>query len=97
MKDYINAFRPMFTEYICTKCKTHENIPTDVVLNMDMMDDGDPSYPPMFNCEKCNGLMKPNNIKKEQRKLTIICQFPLLPLVVLCNHLRDTKQLLYRI
>lgn len=59
MKDYINAFRPMFTEYICTKCKTRENIPTDIVLDMDMMDDGDPSYPPMFNCEKCNGLMKP--------------------------------------
>ena len=26
---------------------------------MDMMDPGDPSYPPMFNCEKCFGLMRP--------------------------------------
>lgn len=26
---------------------------------MDMMDPGDPTYPPMFDCEKCGGLMKP--------------------------------------
>ena len=26
---------------------------------MDMMDPGDPIYPPMFDCEKCGGLMKP--------------------------------------
>lgn len=32
-------------------------IPTDIVLQLDAMDPGDPSYPPMFNCEKCNGLM----------------------------------------
>ena len=52
-------YRPNKTEFICTKCKTHEFIPTDIVLQLDMMDPGDPSYPPMFNCEKCNGLMKP--------------------------------------
>lgn len=50
--------RPKNTEFICTKCKTHEFIPTDIVLQMDMLDPGDPIYPPMFNCEKCNGLMK---------------------------------------
>ena len=26
---------------------------------MDKVDPGDPSYPPMFNCEKCFGLMRP--------------------------------------
>ena len=26
---------------------------------MDMPDSGDPSYPPMFNCEKCCWLIKP--------------------------------------
>ena len=57
--DFINAFRPMFTEFICTQCKTHENIPTHIVLEMDMMDPGDISYPPMFDCAKCNGLMRP--------------------------------------
>ena len=57
--DIPDVQRPEFTEFICTKCKTHEDIPTDVVLNMDFMDSGDPLYPPMFYCEKCNGLMKP--------------------------------------
>ena len=52
-------FRPSKTEFICTKCKIHGYIPTDIVLQMDMMDPGDPIYPPMFDCEKCGGLMKP--------------------------------------
>ncbi len=51
--------RPKKTEFICTNCKAHEFIPTDIVLQLDMEDPGDPSYPPMFHCEKCNGLMKP--------------------------------------
>ena len=51
--------RPTYTEFICTRCKCHEKIPTKIVLQMDMMDPGDPSYPPMFDCEKCGGLMKP--------------------------------------
>ena len=58
-KDFINAFRPQFTEFICTNCKVHENIPTDIVLMLDMQDPGDLAYPPMFDCEKCNGKMKP--------------------------------------
>lgn len=51
--------RPTYTEFICTRCKCHEKIPTNIVLQMDIMDPGDPSYPPMFDCEKCGGLMKP--------------------------------------
>lgn len=51
--------RPYYTEFICTNCKSHEKIPTKIVLQMDMLDPGDPIYPPMFDCEKCNGLMKP--------------------------------------
>ena len=51
--------RPTYTEFICTQCKCHEKIPTKIVLQMDMMDPGDPLYPPTFNCEKCWGLMKP--------------------------------------
>ena len=51
--------RPTYTEFICTRCKCHEKIPTKIVLQLDMMDPGDPSYPPMFDCEKCGGLMKP--------------------------------------
>ena len=51
--------RPTYTKFICTRCKCHEKIPTKIVLQMDMMDPGDPSYPPMFDCEKCGALMKP--------------------------------------
>ncbi len=51
--------RPTYTEFICTECKCHEKIPTKVVLQLDMMDPGDPIYPPTFYCEKCGGLMKP--------------------------------------
>ena len=51
--------RPTYTEFICTRCKCHEKIPTKIVLQLDMMDPGDPTYPPMFDCEKCGGLMKP--------------------------------------
>ena len=45
-------FRPIKTEFICTNCKTHDFIPTDIVLQIDMLDPGAPSYPPMFDCEK---------------------------------------------
>ena len=51
--------RPTYTEFICIECGCHEKIPTKIVLQMDMSDPGDTSYPPMFYCEKCNGLMKP--------------------------------------
>lgn len=51
--------RPDKTEFICTNCHTHEYIPTSVVLDFDILDPGDPLYPPTFYCEKCNGLMKP--------------------------------------
>ena len=32
-----------------------EDIPLDVVRTMDAMDDGDPTVPPQFSCEKCGG------------------------------------------
>lgn len=51
--------RPTYTEFICTNCKTHEKIPTKVVLQLDMMDPGDPLCPPTFYCEECGSIMKP--------------------------------------
>ena len=48
-----------FTEYICPKCKTKENIPTHIVMNFDFLDDGDSLVPPRFGCEKCDGDMVP--------------------------------------
>ena len=50
-----------FTEYICPKCKTKENIPTEVVERLDKADSFgvDTSYPPRFECQKCPGKMVP--------------------------------------
>ena len=45
--------------YICTECKEKELIPENVVMQFDIMDDGDTSEPPRFTCEKCGGLMYP--------------------------------------
>ncbi|GIN64026.1 hypothetical protein J27TS8_40190 [Robertmurraya siralis] len=40
-----------------------ENIPLSVVKNFDLVDDGDPTTPPMFSCEKCGGQMYPEYYK----------------------------------
>lgn len=36
-----------------------ENIPRDVVEQLDFMDGGDPMDPPRFRCEQCAGAMVP--------------------------------------
>lgn len=36
-----------------------ENIPRDVVEQLDFMDGGDPMDPPRFRCEQCAGEMVP--------------------------------------
>ena len=50
-----------FIEYICPKCKTRENIPTEIVKMLDKADSFsvDTSYPPRFECQKCPGKMVP--------------------------------------
>ena len=46
--------------YLCPKCKRTEEIPTKVVLHFDLLDSGDPTYPPRFECNHgCNVLMTP--------------------------------------
>jgi len=45
------------------ECDEQEGIPLDVVMNFDMMDDGDPTVPPQFTCEKCGGEMYPEYYK----------------------------------
>ncbi len=47
--------------FICAECSVEEMIPKSVVRQFDIMDDGDISEPPRFTCEKCNGLMYPQN------------------------------------
>lgn len=34
-----------------------------MVRDFDLMDDGDPTTPPMFSCEKCGGDMYPEYYK----------------------------------
>jgi len=44
-------------------CHEKEEIPYDVVKDFDVMDDGDPTTPPMFSCEQCGAEMYPEYYK----------------------------------
>jgi len=44
----------------CTSCNHEEYFPQHVVDFFDEFDDGDPDYPPRFDCLNCDsGLMQP--------------------------------------
>jgi hypothetical protein len=43
----------------CTGCNFEELIPKDVVDFFDIMDGGDASIPPRFDCQFCCGKMQP--------------------------------------
>jgi hypothetical protein len=44
----------------CLSCKSEEFIPKDVVDFFDIMDGGDPAFPPRFDCHACTfGKMQP--------------------------------------
>jgi hypothetical protein len=43
----------------CTTCNFEELIPKDVVDYFDIMDGGDPLFPPRFDCQSCSGKMQP--------------------------------------
>ena len=45
--------------YICMQCATKENIPKEVVEYFDEMDQSNINEPPCFSCEKCGGVMRP--------------------------------------
>ncbi|MDF1512083.1 hypothetical protein PZE06_28990, partial [Robertmurraya sp. DFI.2.37] len=49
--------------YVCLVCHEKEEIPINVVIDFDMMDEGDPTTPTMFSCEKCGGEMYPEYYK----------------------------------
>ena len=51
--------REQFVEFICPNCSTKENIPADIVMHFDVMDGGDPSVPPRFDCQRCSDKMVP--------------------------------------
>jgi len=46
-------------KFRCKKCKTEEEIPAEIVHELDFNDNGDKKYPPQFKCEKCDGYMIP--------------------------------------
>ena len=52
LKDELILFR-------CTACNFEERIPKSVVDYFDIMDGGDPSFPPRFDCQNCPGKMSP--------------------------------------
>lgn len=58
-----------YTDYVCSKCGVHENIPTHIVMNFEFMDGGSDDYWPTFDCEKCNGLMYPVYFKGFEGKI----------------------------
>lgn len=44
----------------CLNCNSEENIPKSVVDFFDIMDGGDPSVPPRFDCQACfSGKVQP--------------------------------------
>jgi hypothetical protein len=45
------------------ECDEKEEIPYKIVRDFDLMDDGDPSVPPQFACQKCGGGMYPKYYK----------------------------------
>jgi hypothetical protein len=47
-------------------CDEIETIPYQVVRDFDRMDDGDPTVPPQFTCQKCGKAMYPEYYKGVQ-------------------------------
>lgn len=58
-----------YTDYICSNCGVHENIPTHIVMNFEYMHGSDKDYWPTFSCEKCNRLMYPVYFKGYEGKI----------------------------
>ncbi|QAA21724.1 hypothetical protein C0674_15075 [Sporolactobacillus terrae] len=49
--------------FFCLSCHEKEEIPTQIVREMDLMDGGDSIIPPRFSCEQCGGEMYPEYYK----------------------------------
>lgn len=48
-----------YTDFVCSHCGIHENIPTHIVMQFEDMDRDIPNYMPSFTCEKCGYNMYP--------------------------------------
>lgn len=52
-----------YTDFVCSHCGIHENIPTHIVMQFEDMDRDIPNYMPAFACEKCGHDMYPTYFK----------------------------------
>ncbi|RWR03982.1 hypothetical protein D4N35_017725 [Siminovitchia fortis] len=59
----LNQSRKQSVSYVCLTCHEKEEIRLSVVRDFDLMDDGDPTTPPMFSWEQCGGEMYPEYYK----------------------------------
>ena len=54
-----NRLKEETVKYRCLSCGYEEEIPEIVVMEFDLMDQGDTSVPPRFDCEMCDEQMEP--------------------------------------
>ncbi len=52
-----------YTDFVCSHCGIHENIPTHIVMEFEFRDYDLPNYMPSFYCEKCGHNMYPTYFK----------------------------------
>ena len=52
-----------YTDFVCSHCGIHEDIPTHIVMNFEFMDHDMPNYMPSFTCKKCGYDMYPTYFK----------------------------------
>lgn len=52
-----------YTDFVCSHCGIHEDIPTHIVMQFEDMDRDTPNYMPAFFCEKCGNKMYPTYFK----------------------------------
>ena len=68
MPDYFDENDPdsgeiHYTDFVCSYCGIHENIPTHIVMQFEDMDRDMPNYMPSFYCERCGQNMYPTYFK----------------------------------
>ena len=52
-----------YTDFVCSHCGIHEDIPTHIVMNFEFLDHDLPNYMPSFTCKKCGYDMFPTYFK----------------------------------
>ena len=58
-----------YTDFVCSHCGIHENIPTHIVMHFEFMDGDTKDYMPAFKCEKCGHDMYPTYFEGHTGKI----------------------------